>query len=155
MNEFASSAQILLCMTLAFPLCHRNFRFVVGSTSSVQPHPAHFPGALLAHTGFLLPPSSVLALGKQRSLLSSGRSYSQLLSREQAATDGPAIPAEMALHCYLPSNSSSSSRNTRLSSGNAQPSPDMSLRGGRRELFPPWTAVPWRTFKYSFRFCLR
>lgn len=28
----------------------------------------------------------------------------------------PAIPAEMALHCYLPSNSSSSSRNTRLSS---------------------------------------
>lgn len=52
MNGVAG-AQILLCTTLAFPLFHRYFHLGVGSsTSSVQSHPAHFPGALLVHTGF-------------------------------------------------------------------------------------------------------
>lgn len=88
MNEFAS-AQILLCMTLAFPLCHRYFRFEVdSSTSLVQPHPAHFPGALLARIGFC---SLHLQCRLLRLLLSSGQSRSQLVSKEQAATDGPAI----------------------------------------------------------------
>lgn len=40
-------------MPLTFPLFHRYFGLGVGSsTLSVQPHPAHFPGAWLAHTGF-------------------------------------------------------------------------------------------------------